>query len=112
MKERKWTPGPWGVNQLTAHVMPADQIFDPAEIGSPICAMLHPTAFRNESETEANAHLIAAAPDLYHELEGANCQLSLAADAIEAGRLDEALLHCRSLSRLRENALAKARGEL
>lgn len=36
----------------------------------PVCQLLWPTDKRTEGETEANAHLIAAAPDLLEALKG------------------------------------------
>jgi hypothetical protein len=53
------TAGPWAVNPLVAQV--------DAFVGGkplPICQLLWPTKERSEAETEANARLIAAAPDL------------------------------------------------
>lgn len=60
---------------------------------------------------EANARLIAAAPILLQELRGANTQMEMAAECIDAGRYDEALLHVRSMSRSRRAAIAAATGE-
>lgn len=53
------TPGPWVVHPFRATV-------DAAGDGEmvPVCGMLWPTGKRTEAETEANARLIAAAPDL------------------------------------------------
>jgi hypothetical protein len=62
-------------------------------------------------ELEANARLIAAAPLLLQELRGANTQMEMAAECIEAGRYDEALLHVCSMSRKRLAAIAEATGE-
>lgn len=60
---------------------------------------------------EPNARLIAAAPDLLEALSDADKQMETAGDCIEAGRYDEALLHVRSMARVRRTAIAKARGE-
>ena len=59
-----YTPGPWVVHPLKATV-------DAAHDGGmlPICAMLWPTEERSEDETEDNADLIAAAPDLLEALQ-------------------------------------------
>ena len=54
------TPGPWAVNPVGAVV---DSFRATGEI-VPVCALLWPTDVRSEDETEANARLIAAAPDL------------------------------------------------
>ncbi|THD06149.1 hypothetical protein [Rhodanobacter lindaniclasticus] len=62
-------------------------------------------------EAEANARLIAAAPVLLEELRNATVQMDMAAECIEAGRYDEALLHVRSMERKRTAAIAKATGE-
>jgi hypothetical protein len=62
------------------------------------------------SDGEANAHLIAAAPDLLDQLRAAVIQLEMAFSCIEAGRLDEALLHCGSMMRSKKAAIAKATG--
>jgi len=55
------TSGPWAVNPVCAQV-------DAMPSGLPICQLLWPTDERSEAETEANAHLIAAAPDLLEAL--------------------------------------------
>lgn len=59
MSEVRHTPGPWAVNPVVAQV----DAFDSEGIG-PVCQMLWPTTLRDEAETEANARLIAAAPEL------------------------------------------------
>lgn len=56
----KHTPGPWQINPVNAQV----DAFNTGE-GLAICKMLWPTKLRSEAETEANARLIAAAPELY-----------------------------------------------
>jgi len=53
------TPGPWAVHPVKAQI----DAF-PAGAVVPVCSLLWPTELRSEDETEANAYLIAAAPDL------------------------------------------------
>ncbi|HXE06650.1 MAG TPA: hypothetical protein VN612_02055 [Acidobacteriaceae bacterium] len=57
------------------------------------------------------ALLIAAAPVLLEELQNATVQMDMAAECIEAGRYDEALLHVRSMKRKRTAIIAAATGE-
>ena len=68
-----FTPGPWEVNPFNAQVdaMPVE----PKHSIAPVCQLLWPTQERSEAETEANAHLIAAAPDMYEALEYACSEL-------------------------------------
>jgi len=54
--------------------------------------------------------LALAAPDLLAALKQANTQMDMAAECIEAGRYDEALLHVRSMIRQRLEVIAKAEG--
>ena len=54
----EFTPGPWAVNPNKAQV-------DVMPSMVPVCLLLWPTEHRSEEETEANAHLIAAAPEMY-----------------------------------------------
>lgn len=58
----RFTPGPWLVNPFRAQVDCAtlDEYDEPL----PVARMLWPTKYRGEAETEANARLIAAAPEL------------------------------------------------
>lgn len=59
------TPGPWAVHPVSARV-------DAFSGGTPlpVCELLWPTDERSEAETEANAHLIAAAPEMLDALDG------------------------------------------
>lgn len=59
MAQSKHTPGPWAVNPQSAQVDAFDSGFP-----VPVCRMLWPTDERTEDETEANARLISAAPEL------------------------------------------------
>lgn len=64
-----------------------------------------------ERKAEEAAHLIAAAPELVIELRQAIIQMEMAAECIEKGRYDEALLHVSSLMRSKKEVLSKATGE-
>jgi hypothetical protein len=61
-----FTAGPWIVHPALARV----DCQKVSEKGGPlpVCQMLWPTDERSEDETEANAYLIAAAPELYAAL--------------------------------------------
>lgn len=66
--ERKWTPGPWGVRydgfDQAWHVFPhADEDPEFGEWSELACCDLY------DAPNEANAHLIAASPELYDELD-------------------------------------------
>jgi len=62
MTERKWTPGHWKVDS-------AETLKVRNNYGSIAMIMqTHLTGRRDYNETIANAHLIAAAPDLYEAL--------------------------------------------
>lgn len=91
------TPGPWFLG-------------DWGHIRS-VCGRICTVAPKEGAANVANARLIAAAPLLLQELRGASTQMEMAAECIEAGRYDEALLHVRSMSRLRRAAIAEATGE-
>lgn len=78
-KQTAWTPGPWAVHPHRALVVPLDHAhrpiggsddaaFDLATYAQEICALHWPDRNRLEQEVKANAHLIAAAPELYEAL--------------------------------------------
>ena len=109
----KFTKGPWNANFTRFSGWVVGFHITDLEHGSlrPICEAYDKTGAMNPNEIAANARLIAAAPELLEALMGAVAQMSLAADCIENGRFDEALLHIRSLSREKHAAIAKATGE-
>lgn len=88
-----YTPGPWAVHPLKAQVCAAG--------GVPVCKLLWPTEERSEAETEANADLIAAAPEMRETLD----RIMSA-----AGNPDPAE-GCRIIIALAHAAIAKAEGQ-
>ena len=60
----KWTPGPWDSDYLDQN---GQRVVSGQHIE--ICTCWHHSVGSIEKEMEANAHLIAAAPDLYAALE-------------------------------------------
>ena len=65
MSEKKWTPGPWMVR--TTEGPNAGDGFD--VLGSCVSSLTWIEPDDNQDHAQANAHLIAAAPDLYEALE-------------------------------------------
>jgi len=100
-EKESFTPGPWAVNPVNAQV-------DTFAGGAPlaVCKLLWPTDLRSEEETEANARLIAAAPDLYAALNLLHDEI---ADYIAINNLGA--LNNSSL-RMARAALSRARGDL
>lgn len=86
MTESKWTPGPWAVMDYTD-----DEEF-PRWCVVPLSCV---GTIAHVQKSEANANLIAAAPDLYEALE-----------AMGDDRIGDA-----EFNAMRNAALAKARGE-
>lgn len=58
MSEYNYTPEPWSVDDVSAHI-------NEVKSGLPLAALQWPSDDRSEDETRANAHLIAAAPDMF-----------------------------------------------
>lgn len=101
MSKPRFTPSPWAVNPLRAQVDAMPSLL-------PVCQLLWPTDERTEAETEANAHLIKASPDLYEALESLLSDVVLATDDLcDEG---DARNYAKSVFQARA-ALAKARGE-
>lgn len=108
----KWTPGPWvistptqGYEVCTMHGLPPQPPEDGHRktwvyIGSESLTRNGEWQWPDEQEQLANAHLIAAAPDLYMALEAMTARMSL-----YRGRHDDAMVA------IGNAALAKARGE-
>lgn len=100
MSEPKWTPGPWRINKYRS--------IGAGETGcQPIVAHIEPFygEDRQFGDDGANAHLIAAAPDLYAALAEAEQQIEyLHANFSPTGTGEAVLTRARI-------ALAKARGE-
>ena len=101
------TPGPWRVSTQNEFIFGAVRGNGMEPIG-----FVYAPAFAERSEVGrramANARLIAAAPELLEQLQSAVLQMEMAASCIEAGRIDEALLHASSLMRQKREAIAKA----
>lgn len=73
----KHTPGPWFVDRLSEH---GYLLVKP--VGGQVVAQIDPV-----EEEEANARLIAAAPDLLDALKAAECTLANIQADISSGRL-------------------------
>lgn len=98
--EPKWTPGPWGMIQHGER--------DSRVGANTLLAIVYSTAFRDTENQRANAHLIAAAPELYKALEEARKTLmECAEDTI--GTPSSAVF--RIQAEQCAAVLAKARGE-
>ena len=66
----KFTPGPWYVRRDIPHLVLHDRGISPAHTTHPaqsVCACIE--VYRDANELGANAHLIAAAPDMYNLLQ-------------------------------------------
>lgn len=67
MSETKWTPGPWSTHPEELRGGRYWVIDGPVDVQDPECD--EPLAIHEIDNGKANAHLIAAAPDLYAALE-------------------------------------------
>ena len=98
MSETKFTPGRWSVS------IDDDGEYAITKDGSFItCAFPTELGFE-EGTAEANANLIASAPELYETLKQAASHIKSIIEGEEWGAIEEVLDDCNA-------ALAKARGE-
>ena len=113
--ERKWTPGPWAIDFSSviskADALPAGRVHGYG-CGNDFVADLNDGEYHeytDRDEQDANAHLIAAAPDLYEALEEClNAEMARRKklkDGAPASEYSDA-----RIARIRA-ALSKARGE-
>lgn len=103
MSEPKFTPGPWALESRR-------DICDEFE------CWLHPINLHiHDKISDADAHLIAAAPDLYRELEMARFTIAMEIATMGPRTLDkeekEALVAEHPAIKSIDVALSKARGE-
>lgn len=96
------TPGPWSVAD---HDSNGQRIVRNEHIE--ICTCWHHCVVAIEQEMEANARLIAAAPDLLAALEMQMRRIDVWADTPGAGGASDALLE---VGRIARTAIAKAKG--
>lgn len=102
--EPKWTPGPWAVREDAFGVQVYPTRDGPPDFGEwASLATIEDCYDEEEQETAANAHLIAAAPDMYEAL------YRLVTDCKIAGLEAQAGFDC--WISMADEALAKARGE-
>lgn len=107
MSETKWTKGPWKVGLADEHEHQA--AFGPDGYMVADCAIFGFGAAPSEDECTANAHLVAAAPDMAVALSAAPIMsMYHTARGFEADRLIADYEAWRVNARA---ALAKARGE-
>lgn len=98
--ETKWTPGPWGWDDTVWDYDSSEQApwLIQSATGEPVLAG------EIKCKSEFDAHLIAAAPELYDELADRYTQTKCGCD-------HGACRRCRN-DRETERVLAKARGEI
>lgn len=106
MSETKWTAGPWLASEDGAEVCPASGEKSFVEF----CLIHGPWTdhdWYGAEEAKANAHLIAAAPELYSVLEAVATRLDL--ERRERG--PDAVFPAAAMVDIALATLAKARGE-
>lgn len=120
-----WTPGPWRVEQGTLLVWGACDSDDSSSYGTgyPVCVGCHAAGWAKHEkplteEQEANAHLIAAAPEMAELLEKMAADIRETADTsyqLEDGSIHPAEQHhydqAVALAVEAETLLARIRGE-
>lgn len=98
----EFTRGPWAVSKQKARRVTSGGVIICNAVLRNKGGPKHKTELKDEHEAEANAHLIAAAPDLYEALEGLRPHLWVPVAETDFARAVEAA----------RAALAKARGEV
>jgi len=108
--ETKFTPPPWNVS--TWIEQPNNRTKPMVAAGGVTVAITHPAPICQQDECGANAHLIAAAPELYEALDKLKSSYEALAHDYEyaVGAGDIHPLHAEHIQRCAA-ALAKARGE-
>ena len=108
MSETKFTPGPWKLHPKNDYIFSFKRL-DDWENPRPICSPA--VVYKENEENEANAYLIAAAPDMYEELERARDVFRFYQSHHEfKGGTDKAIRNKEIADRI-DRLLAKARGE-
>ena len=104
----KWTPGPWAVERNKRTWGWVDVVGPSLGVGGPTQAT--DLTLADEVKRIAEAHLIAAAPDLYAALDAAMAFIE--SHVADPDITDVMIRNYRTLQDLRpRDALAKARGE-
>lgn len=106
MSETKFTPGPWHKDERSDIYVRDSEGDYIAETYAPM-----PKRKRAKGENEANAHLIAAAPELYEALEKAAEVFRAYQSHHEANRHTDKAERNKFYAEQIEAALTKARGE-
>jgi len=88
------TPGPW---KVTAGIVDNPRLMVEDDIGNPVCAMSLRGVYGDTVKMTANAHLIAAAPEML--------------EALERIRDESGPFNLGEMRKLVESAIRKARGE-
>ena len=107
MAEPKWTPGPWQVCN-TYHAVHGERVRNIALCDNAHIPQGNGRILVSDDEATANAYLIAAAPDLYRELENL---VELAEAAMRAANRDGGEYDIEAELAGARAALRKARGE-
>lgn len=112
----EFTPGPWKVGgRFSYDTADSSQMYQFNVIGTiggaPARTIAEVGEWRDRPNAEADAHLIAAAPELYRELKYAVMDMSLAAEDLDATYHDDTSKGLRKIIHNANLCLAKARGE-
>ena len=102
MSDGKWTPGPW--KAANHGIVQRNYLDIDGETSTEIVATAAFSIRKSHAEVDANARLIAAAPDLYKAL-------SLLMEWIEKRDASWIIEETQEAADLSRSALARARGE-